>query len=134
MGVFGRKELLSENKLEDVPFAVPVTPIHGSPTKVVGLDGWPDDVQPRNIRYRVTLMESALELCRQGRAASFLPKFVVDLHNRKVKEHYHLSAYSSLDLPARYLQQAVYIIKRKSHQENRTVHRLARALRMACKG
>ena len=73
MGVYGKKELLNSGTIAEIPFVVPVTPLFGTPTKMVGLDGWPDNLVKRQIKYRVTLMESALELCREGRAAAFLP-------------------------------------------------------------
>jgi DNA-binding transcriptional LysR family regulator len=132
MGVFGKKELVAHAKVTELPFVVPVTPLHGSPTKVVGLDGWPDNMIRRKIRYRVTLMESALELCREGRAVAFLPQFVVQLHNRKVKDSYQLATLPTVDLPSRYVQQAVYVVKRKASQENQALRKLAKALRMMC--
>ena len=36
---------------------------------------------PRLVKYRLTSMESALELCRRGFCAVFLPAFLVDVHN-----------------------------------------------------
>lgn len=133
MGAFSRKGAWTSKTLSDIPFAVPVTPLQGSPTKVVGLDGWPDNLVPRNIRFRVTLMESAIELCRQGVAAAFLPKFVVELHNLKAKETFHLHPYPHpLPLTAKYLQQPVYLVKRKSDLETQPFKRMAKALRLLC--
>ena len=57
---------------------VPALPITGSPTLVRGLDGWPEDAYERHVKYEVTLMESALELCRQGRVAGYFPRFIVE--------------------------------------------------------
>ena len=77
------------------------------------------------------MMESALELCRQGLAAVFVPKFVAKLHNQKFKEAYQLIEYEQkLPLPARYIHQPIYIVKRKSDVENAEIKKIAAALRM----
>lgn len=134
MGVYGRPELLNRFDLKDLPFAVPVTPLQGTPTKVVGLDGWPDNLYVRSVRYRVTLMESALELCRRGQAVAYLPKFVVKLHNEKVTSAFQLQAYSrSLPIGSKYTQQPVYLIKRKSRDEDQWSKKIAKELRLMCK-
>lgn len=133
MGVFTLKGPLQKERFETLPFAVPITPIHGSPTKVVGLDGWPDNLFPRNLQYKVTMMESALELCRKGRAASFLPKFVVKLHNEKVKDAFQLVEHSHpLPIPSKYTQAPVYLVKRKADVENTTIKKIASQLRILC--
>jgi DNA-binding transcriptional LysR family regulator len=47
----------------------------------MGMDGWPNHRHPRRIRYQVSLMESALELCRRGLAVAYLPAFIARLHD-----------------------------------------------------
>lgn len=120
MGIFGKDE--------DLPFVVPVSRVEGSPSKVKGLDGWPDDKFPRNIRYEVELMESALGLCRKGLAVAYLPKFIVALHNQKVKAEYRLE---ELPLPPRMKrgQDYVYLVKRKSRSEDAVVKKIAAGIR-----
>jgi DNA-binding transcriptional LysR family regulator len=133
MGVYGKKALWQNRPLAEVPFVVPVAPLQGTPTKVTGLDGWPDNLVPRLIEYRVTLMESALEICRQGLALAYLPDFVVKLHNAKHSGPYQLEAYGdAAAIPARYRQQEVYVLKRKSDPESRSLRRLAKAIRRIC--
>jgi len=84
MGIYGLKGKFRNPVFSELPFVVPVTPVVGTPTRVAGLDGWPDHLAPRKITYEVTLLESALELCRGGFAVAYLPKFVVRLHNPTV--------------------------------------------------
>jgi DNA-binding transcriptional LysR family regulator len=129
MGVFRRRGAFSEPAFDQLPFVVPVTPVTGSPDRVRGLDGWPDHLRRRNIRYRVTLMESALELCRQGLAVAFLPRFVVRAHNAKLKPEYRLEP---IEIPAGASlgKQAVYLIKRKTDVEDVPMKKLARAIRV----
>lgn len=120
MGMFGKNK--------DLPFVVPLGPVEGSPTKVRGLDGWPDNAFPRNIQFEVTLLETALGLCREGLAVAYLPKFVVELHNKIVKPSFQLN---ELDLPKSFKRQKdyVYLIKRKSDKEGSEAKKLAQIVR-----
>src|SRR5262249_31744505 len=133
MGVYALKDRFSQDPIEEIPFAVPVTPLHGSPTKVAGLDGWPEHICPRRSAYRVTLMDSPLDLCREGLAVCYLPSFVVRLHNRKVREDFQpFPVKIPLKIPSRFVRQPVFIIKRKSEGESQTIKRVAKALRLLC--
>lgn len=131
MGVFCRKNSFEKTSLGDVPFVVPATPVQGSPTRVRGLDGWPDGRVPRMIRHRVTLLESALELCRNGIACGYLPSAVVQHHNALVKKEFALVPHPERPkLKAAETTQPVYLVKRKSLDEGRDVKRLAKQLRI----
>jgi DNA-binding transcriptional LysR family regulator len=132
MGVFTAKGAFPNVPQPELPFVIPVNPLYGAPSRVRGLDGWPDDAYPRKIKYRVTLLESALELCREGRAAGFFPSFVVDAHNKQVKEEYRLIRRSS-PYRGRVCETDVFIAKRKSDVENRAMKQLAKAIRLGCK-
>ena len=127
MGVFGLKKF-QHVKLDALPFAVPLQPAAGTPSKVIGLDGWPDHKFRRLIRYRVSLMESAIELCRQGRCVAYLPEFVVKLHNENVLPEFRLHAHES-PVSAQEKRQAVYLVQRKPMAEDRLHRQIAKALR-----
>ncbi|MGE3262116.1 MAG: LysR family transcriptional regulator [Bacteriovoracia bacterium] len=133
MGVFASKNAFPGVGQADLPFVVPVNPIFGTPSRVRGLDGWPDDAYPRNIKYKVTLLESALELCRQGKAAGYFPCFVIEAHNAQVKEEFRLVRRSS-PYKGRVCRTDVFVVKRKSDVENRVMKQLAKAVRIACRG
>ncbi len=128
MAVYGREESFKNIEFSKLPFVVPIVPLEGVPHKVKGLDGWPDDRISRNIQFQVELMESALELCRQKVAVAYLPKFVVNLHNKQVQKKYLLQ---ELGFPhkVKSLNQNVYIVKRKSERELPAFRKLAAALR-----
>ena len=129
MDVFGLKNTFQNLAFEDLPFVIPVRPIQAAPTKAKGLDGWPDDRIFRNIFYRVTLMESAMDLCRQGLAVAYLPTFIVKLHNARVKKELQLhSLPHKLKLKER--KHSVYLVKRRSETETQLDKKIARALRM----
>jgi DNA-binding transcriptional LysR family regulator len=129
MVVAGRKELFHKNEFNELPFVIPIMPVTGTPTKVNGLDGWPDDRILRNIQYRVTMMESALELCRKGLAVAYLPEFIVNLHNLTVKEVYSLEI-KNPPFKAAETKQSVFLMKRKSDIEEVNYKKLAKALRL----
>ena len=127
MAVYGRKELINK-PLHELPFAVPLDPVEGAPTKVTGLDGWPDHKIPRKISYRVTLMESALELCRRGHAVAYMPSFVVDAHNEMLLAEYRLHEIPS-PIPMKERLQPVYLVHRANHEDSKLHRQIAKALR-----
>ncbi|MBK9040042.1 MAG: LysR family transcriptional regulator [Bdellovibrionales bacterium] len=128
MGIFGNKKFSAEKKsFEELPFVVPITNIDGAPTKVKGLDGWPDDRIQRNIKYSVSLMETALALSREGLAVGYFPKFVVELHNQYAKLEYSFKEFSP---PSKISGlQPVYAVKRKDRAEDASFKSLCKVLR-----
>lgn len=131
MAVYGRSPFLEITDLSELPFAVPILPIQAAPTKVNGLDGWPDDKLPRQQKYRVSLMESALQLCRQGLCVAYLPSFIVKLHNQQAPRALQLEEIPVRDLPRS--QQDVYLVKRNGTDEDARMKRIARVIRTVCR-
>lgn len=130
MGVFCAGTKLQGRELSALPFVVPVLPIEGSPNRIQGLDGWPDHLASRLILHRVTMMESALEIARQGIAAVYLPTFIADLHNAKVTERYRVKQIDvSLPFNKKLSEQPVYLVKTKNSEETATLKKLAAAIR-----
>jgi DNA-binding transcriptional LysR family regulator len=129
MGIYcGAATKFDKFEFEDLPFVIPIRPIKGTPTKIQGLDGWPDSSIPRKVVFRVGMMESALELCRRGVAVAYLPQFVVQIHNENVKSQRALKEIA----PPKNLKQkpqSVYLIKRKSMVETKALRLIAKALR-----
>lgn len=131
MGIFGRADIHGKLPFSQWPFAIPITPVHGSPTKVLGLDGWPEDKVPRLVQYRLTMMESALEIVRRGMGVIYLPTFVAKLHNAQVRDGCKLQA---LPPPAKLksLEQPVYLVYRKGEGDQPVLKKIAKALRQTC--
>lgn len=125
MCVFGLKGAFDD---ADPPFVVPLAPLEGTPSKVVGLDGWPDHEFPRKFAYRVALMQSAIEICSQGLALAYLPEFVVNIYNQKAASKYHLVQYPCA-IPEKQRRQSVYIIHRQGEKEGPEIRAIAKALR-----
>ena len=128
MGAFVAEENFKDQKVLEVPFVVPVSPLEGAPSGVKGRDGWPDERFKRIIRYRVDLMTTGLELTRLGLCAIFIPQFVADLHNQSAPENFKLRP---LDLPRNmgHVKRDVFIVKRESTTEDRVIQQVAKALR-----
>ena len=127
-GIFGRKGVFSKLPFEEIPFAVPTSSVFGTPSAVEGLDGWPYRKIPRKVLYRFEMLESALEVARQGLAALYCPTPLIELHNQMLKESYQLVKYP-LPPKMKSARQPVYIVKRKADPESRHFQAVARALR-----
>lgn len=128
MGVYKRAGSFVGAKQSDLPFVVPIHPISGSPTRVRGLDGWPDDAYPRKVSYRVTLLESAFELVRQGRAVGYFPRFLAELHNAKVRPEFKMERHPSI-YGSRTCVTEVFLVKRRAEEESPQMKQFARGVR-----
>lgn len=126
MGVFGLKKFQGA-EFKDLPFAIPLSPREGTPSKVIGLDGWPDHKISRTVKFRVTMMESAMELCREGRSVAYLPNFVVEIHNKRVKSDFQLVEIEA-GLKVKERMQSVFLVFRKN-VETTLIRQVGRALR-----
>jgi len=128
MGAYVLKDTFHRQNVLEIPFVVPVSPLEGAPSGVKGRDGWPDERFKRNVRFRVDLMTTGLELVRQGLCAIFIPQFVANLYNESLHEKFRLEA---IDLPKHMgqIKREIYIVKRESTLENKTIKQVARALR-----
>ena len=128
MGIFGRADFIKGKDALELPFAIPISPVSGTPNKVQGLDGWPDHRISRKAQFRVSLLESGLELCRQGRALIYAPTFLVKEHNACLEEKFRLKQVSN---PKGLTTQKfpVYLMKRKQDLESSIFNQIARAIR-----
>jgi DNA-binding transcriptional LysR family regulator len=131
MGVFIKKGSFKNIAQEEIPFVIPLAPLNGTPTKAKGLDGWPEHAYERIIKYEVTLLESALELCRQGRCAGYFPQFIIEEHNQKMAAEYSLERkYQKNHIKSCFSD--VYIVKRKNSLEDEIIKKVAKMVRLTC--
>jgi DNA-binding transcriptional LysR family regulator len=128
MGVFGVQDKFAEMEFKDLPFVIPLHPAEGTPSKVIGLDGWPDHRFERLVKFRVTMMESALELCRKGHAVAYLPEFVVQMHNEDLLAPRRLSQFEC-PISQKDRQQSVFLVQRKASGESKLFRQIAKCLR-----
>lgn len=127
MGTYGLKSF-EKTPWKDVPFVIPLNPGEGTPSKVMGLDGWPDHRFERIIRYKVTMMESAMELMRQGLCVGYMPSFVMEIHNQTVQSPFKLVELEC-PIPMRDRKQSVFLVQKNGREESSLYRKLAKSLR-----
>ncbi|MCB0414097.1 MAG: LysR family transcriptional regulator [Bdellovibrionales bacterium] len=132
MGVFVKKGAFKGIEQPHIPFVTPIFPIRATPTKARGLDGWPENAYKRRILHEVTLLTSAIELCRQGRVAGYFPLFIAREFNMRSPKDSQLERKPS-PYGNRKCTVPVYIVKRNSDIEHQRMKQLARAIRTICK-
>lgn len=132
-GIYGRRGALTGVEFEALPFAIPTSSVTHAPAEILGIDCWPYHRIKRRVKYRVTCMETALELARRGRAVVFLPRFIAALHNRSMRRGLQLVR---RDGPPqlRPVHQIVHIVTRESDRQAAFVPELVRAVRAAIRG
>lgn len=128
MGIYGVKKFTNYNKFIDLPFVAPLTPITGTPTGTKGLDGWPDHLVERSIKYKVEMMETALLLAQQGDAVAFIPDFIARYVNDRSVNSKKLISISPPNKFKR-IKRDIYIILRKNDEETPIIKKLAKSLR-----
>lgn len=134
MGVFGSLKFAKKYdgaNWSEVPFVIPLAPPSGTPSRAIGLDGWPEQKVRRLIRHRVALMQSAIVLAQEGHVACFIPNFVAELVNASASSNAHLVRFKSRvqDVDV----QDVFIIKRSAAPETRIIRIVAKGLRQLVK-
>ena len=135
MGIYALKGAFSaaESSVgsDTLPFVAPVSPLEGAPSGVRGRDAWPDEKIPRNVRYRVDLLTTGLEIVRQGLAVIFIPHFVAKLHNERSGPTFRLVL---MDPPRGLgsVRRDVFLVRRESTAEDKNHRQIARALRDYC--
>jgi DNA-binding transcriptional LysR family regulator len=74
-----RREAVEVNELlERYPFASPSLPVLGRVGARQSADGWRDDRFPRRVKYSVSSLGLLVELVGAGRAAAYLPDYLVE--------------------------------------------------------
>lgn len=126
--VYVKKGAFKSTPFSEIPFTAPITTISGSPTGHTNLDGWPSDI-PRKIVYQFELMETALETCRQGLSAIFIPEFVIPLHNELMKEENRLELVPPPPGMSP-VKRTIYLVQRQGDPEDKTAKTIARAIRV----
>ncbi len=130
MGVFGTKDFMGRG-LKDLPFIVPLVE-YSSMSRSKGLDGWDDVKLPREVKYRVAIMESGLHLAARKQGVIFIPKFVARLHNETQRSQYQLQEID-IKFPMKMGEQDVFIVTRQGDEDLFGVRKIAKLIRTMCK-
>ena len=80
--IYVKRGAFADTPFPELPFAIPTSKIEEALSDVLGIDCWPYERIPRMVKYRLTSLESAFELCRRAMCAVFAPEFLVGIHNR----------------------------------------------------
>ncbi|MFT6632476.1 MAG: DNA-binding transcriptional LysR family regulator [Bacteriovoracaceae bacterium] len=131
MEIYGLKNKFKKAQLKELPFVTPLPPLTGIPNRMDGLDGWPDHKYPRSIIFKVSMMQSAIQICQNGDGVAYLPKFVARLHNQTCLSKFKLEPIP-LNINISKEKQFVYIAKRAQDIEGPTHKKLAKLIRMHC--
>lgn len=132
MGAFAKQGLYDACTFEMIPFAAPANPVTGVVSSVRSLDGWPELEFPRFVKYKVDMIETALEIAREGLCALFVPRFFAKLQNDRSTPENRLE---ELTLPAgmKAVKRDVYLVTRDSTLESKEMKKVAKAIREICK-
>lgn len=132
MGAYAKTGSYVACAFEMIPFAAPVNPVTGVGSSIRSLDGWPELEFPRYVKYRVDMIETALDLAREGLCALFIPCFFAKLQNDRSTSENRLE---ELNLPAgmKAVKRDVYLVTRDSTLESKEMKKVAKAIREICR-
>ncbi len=129
MGIFGLQKHWQDTAFDKLPFVAPIFPIQGMPSGVKGLDGWPDHTYNRLVRFRVELLQTAIELSLQGLAVVFLPDFVAKQTNLQLQVQFQLQELA-LPVGMKAIYRDIFLLYRKGRSEDGIMRSLAKGLRV----
>ena len=131
MGIYHRKAAFKRMEFEALPFVAPLIPSVGTPSSAKGLDGWPEHEAPRNVKYRVDLMESGLALVRAGQAAIFIPDFVAQSQNTALADDYKLVEQPYPE-KIKKIERRIFLIVKSSRQKEKNIRKLIEMIKTEC--
>lgn len=129
-GAYSSRDAFKNCKLNEIPFAVPITIFPESPTGVRELDNWPQQLE-RKIQYQFELLETALDVARSGEAAVFCPSFLVHLQNSQLLPIYKLQLIDHVAIPK--VKKPVFLVKKKTTPKDETLSFLIQFLKRTLK-
>ncbi len=132
-GLFSRPGKFDDSIFSDIPFAIPIVSLEGTPLEIDGLDSWKRSNPTRSAFFKFELLQTALQTTSLGLSAIFCPRFVVKLYNGYVKKEYELAEMQGAFI-GKPVTQHVYLVKRKDRLEERLFKKIAAAMRRICRG
>ena len=82
--IYVNKKLRPALKLSELSFVVPISKIKTITEEYQYLDGWPTDGPQRDVKFKVNLMETGLQLCAHNEIAGYFPDLLVEKYNQTV--------------------------------------------------
>jgi DNA-binding transcriptional LysR family regulator len=130
---YGRRGRFTTADFATAPYIASPTQLGRGALDATTLDAWPAD-WGRAARYEMEGLEAALETCRQGLAIGYFPRYLIKLHNERVRSELQLDV---LVPPARFGKGRaldIYLVRRAADEdEPPALKRLAKVLRAVCR-
>jgi len=89
-GLFGAPGAFKNVPVTEVPFAVPTSAVQLSSGERFHIDGWPNHMFERTVKYQVTGIQVALELVARRKCVVCAPLLTPALHNATAKRSFQL--------------------------------------------
>ncbi len=127
LGCYHLKGTFKGQHISEIPFVVPA---HGLSTNLLGIkerDGWLESIYPRNKKYSVNLLSTAIELTLQGLCAIYIPDFVAKIVNA-TRGAKHMLIEHPLPKDKKILQRA-FILKHKDQVEDARFKKLTKIIK-----
>jgi len=113
--------------ISEIPFVVPAQGLSNNPLGIRERDGWIESIYPRNKKYSVNLLATAIELTLQGQCAIYLPDFVANKINFQRGPDDQLVEYPLPKLHKN--KQTVFLLRHKDKEENSEFKKLYKAIK-----
>lgn len=133
LGCYYLKDSFAEVDISEIPFAVPSQALPINPLGVKERDGWIDSLYPRNKKYSVNLLSTAIELTLQGLCAIYIPDFLARKINSARKSAEALVEYTLSKNQKN--SQRVFILRHKDQKETPIFRQLLKTVKetISCK-
>lgn len=122
LGCYVLKNTFEGKNFSEIPFVVPAQTLSNNPLDIKTRDGWIDSIYPRNKKYSVNLLSTAIELTLQGLCAIYIPDFVAKKINISRRKHDVLIEYP-LNKNQKNRQRA-FLLKHKDQKEDKSFKQL----------
>ena len=129
LGCYHLKGAFERKKIKEIPFVVPAMGLSSNPLQIKERDGWLESIYPRDKKYSVNLLSTAIELTLQGLCAIYIPDFVAHKINAARNSKELLIEYP-LQRNQKNIQRA-FVLRHKDQAEDTTFKQLCRMVKEA---
>lgn len=126
-GCYHLRGAFEGQNLTSIPFVAPECGFSSNPLGIKELDGWPENFYPRNKKYLVNLLSTAIQITLQGLCAIYIPDFLAYQINKS-----HDTVNMLVEYPLTKKQkilQRVFLLKNKENENTVICEHLCQVLR-----
>lgn len=128
-GCYFLKGTFENISISEIPFVAPAQSLVSNPLNIKEKDGWLDSIYPRNKKYSVNLLSTAIELALQGLCAIYIPDFLAKKINASRKIKNELVEYP-LSKNQKNLQ-SVFLLRHKDRKDDIAFMKLHKIIKSA---